>query len=213
MTSFRSAASRVTSMTLTFSSHAAPMMTGASRDNIVRISAGDCHVATDGEAIATTLGSCISACVRDRETGFGGMNHFMLPKVAVASHEQDFGELRYGVHAMEFLINEVLRLCNERRDRLEVKLVGGGELLGGASSVGNRNADFARCVVRDAGLPVVAEDLGGAHGRRVVFLPETGQLFVKHLSSAVLLDVSASEERYQQRIDSDSSSCGDVELF
>src|SRR3978361_2175250 len=29
--------------------------------------------------IVTVLGSCVSACIRDRVSGIGGMNHFMLP--------------------------------------------------------------------------------------------------------------------------------------
>jgi hypothetical protein len=38
---------------------------------------GDYYVAIEGEMISTVLGSCVSACIRDRRMGFGGMNHFM----------------------------------------------------------------------------------------------------------------------------------------
>ena len=79
-----------------------------------RILPGEYYVTRSEEGVYTTLGSCISACIRDRVTGVGGMNHFMLP----ASFKEDTqnwtasglgAATRYGNYAMEHLINVILR--------------------------------------------------------------------------------------------------------
>ena len=87
------------------------------------------------EMISTLLGSCIAACIRDPAVRVGGLNHFMLP-----DGEGDLDGLasRYGVHAMEHLINDILKRGG-RRDRLEIKLFGGGRILSGLSDVGEKN--------------------------------------------------------------------------
>ncbi|MEE4301932.1 MAG: chemoreceptor glutamine deamidase CheD [Pseudomonadales bacterium] len=180
---------------------------------VVRIVAGECHVTDAAELIGTTLGSCISACVRDRRTGVGGMNHFMLPQTSRDAHEADLQELRYGVHAMEYLVNEVLRRCGERRSDLEVKLVGGGELLGLGPGVGLRNREFVHRFLEDAGIAVAAADLGGPHGRVVRYLPSTGQLFVRALSGGRARSVVALEQDYRERIAARRPRQDAVELF
>ena len=75
---------------------------------IVKVLPGEFYVTPKSdEVIATILGSCVSACIRDRHAGFGGMNHFMLP----LAHERGWGDdpqsTRYGNFAMEKLINDV----------------------------------------------------------------------------------------------------------
>src|SRR6185369_11873549 len=91
--------------------------------NVVKITAGDWHVSTQpGEMIATILGSCVSACIRDPIAKIGGMNHFLLP--GDESTVAEFGDAaRYGIFAMESLINGILR-AGGRKDRLEVKVFG-----------------------------------------------------------------------------------------
>ena len=98
--------------------------------------------ATD-EAITTVLGSCISACIRDPAVRIGGMNHFMLPEdnsSGKSSWIEGPGGLatRYGSYAMESLINELMKL-GARRDRMEVKLFGGGKILSSMTDVGKKN--------------------------------------------------------------------------
>jgi len=46
----------------------------------VHVTQGESHVTTDPNVVMTTvLGSCIAACIRDPQSGVGGMNHFLLP--------------------------------------------------------------------------------------------------------------------------------------
>ncbi|MBV5335706.1 chemotaxis protein, partial [bacterium] len=73
---------------------------------IVSIVVGGCVVTDDdGLVIATTLGSCIAACVFDPVAGIGGMNHFLLPDT---KDDKLSASSRYGGAAMEQLINRLL---------------------------------------------------------------------------------------------------------
>ncbi|MCW5298304.1 chemoreceptor glutamine deamidase CheD [Herbaspirillum lusitanum] len=131
--------------------------------------------------IVTVLGSCVSACIRDRVTGIGGMNHFMLPDSGDGDSPIS-ASMRYGTYAMEILINDVLK-AGARRENLEAKVFGGGNVLRGfiAINVGERNAQFVRDYLKAENIRVTAEDLNDIWPRKVYFFPRTGKVLVKKL--------------------------------
>lgn len=131
--------------------------------------------------IVTVLGSCVSACIRDRVTGIGGMNHFMLPDSGDGDSPIS-ASMRYGTYAMEILINDLLK-AGARRENLEAKVFGGGNVLRGfiAINVGERNAQFVRDYLKAENIRVVAEDLNDIWPRKVYFFPRTGKVLVKKL--------------------------------
>jgi len=135
--------------------------------------------------IVTVLGSCVSACIRDRVSGIGGMNHFMLPDGGNDADSPISSSMRYGTYAMEILINEVLK-AGAKRENLESKVFGGGAVLRGfnAINVGERNAAFVRSYLRTEGIRVVAEDLNDIWPRKVHYFPRSGKVLVKKLKSA-----------------------------
>ncbi|WP_050462284.1 chemoreceptor glutamine deamidase CheD [Herbaspirillum autotrophicum] len=132
--------------------------------------------------IVTVLGSCVSACIRDRVNGIGGMNHFMLPDGGNDADSPISASMRYGTYAMEILINDVLK-AGARRENLEAKVFGGGNVLRGfiAINVGERNAQFVRSYLKAENIRVVAEDLNDIYPRKVYFFPRTGKVLVKKL--------------------------------
>ena len=132
--------------------------------------------------IVTVLGSCVSACIRDRVSGIGGMNHFMLPDGGDASDPLISASARYGTYAMEVLINELMK-SGARRENLEAKVFGGGNVLRGltALNVGERNAAFVRAYLKAEGIRVLAEDLNDIFPRKVYYFPRTGRVLVKKL--------------------------------
>ncbi len=172
-------------------------------------------VAHAEEAITTVLGSCIAACIRDPSASIGGMNHFMLPEEAQHGRG-DWREAvglatRYGSYAMESLINGLLKL-GARRERLEVKLFGGGQVLDVEIPVGLRNIEFAHRWLRTEGLPVVAQDVGGKTPRRIVYFPASGTVKVKQLRAVESRDVLTSERRYLGDVAA-RPLVGEIELF
>jgi len=175
---------------------------------------GDYFVATEGELISTVLGSCVSACIRDRRLCFGGMNHFMLP-IDESEGNSAWGSsasssTRFGNVAMERLINEMLKLGANRTD-LEVKLVGGGKVLDAMTDIGARNIKFVREYVKAEGFSVLGEDLGDVYPRRVMYHPQTGSARVKRLTRSDR-HLGADERRYIRDLDRTAIS-GEIELF
>ncbi len=178
-----------------------------------KILPGEYYATTRDMMIVTVLGSCVSACIRDRETGIGGMNHFMLPHSDADPDNPLSTSARYGTYAMEMLINHVMKL-GARRQFLEAKLFGGGNVLQGftVDKVGTRNAEFALSYMKIEKISVVSQDLLDIHPRKVYYFPKTGRVLVKKLRNLHNATISEREKQYQQRIVVEKP-VGDVELF
>jgi chemotaxis protein CheD len=163
--------------------------------------------------IVTVLGSCVAACIRDRVTGIGGMNHFMLPDSASDADSPVSASMRYGTYAMEVLINDLLK-AGARRENLEAKVFGGGNVLRGfvAINVGERNAQFVRHYLKAEGIRVLAEDLNDVHPRKVYFFPRSGKVLVKKLKQLNNNTLVNREQDYANRLQT-KPVAGDVELF
>lgn len=150
------------------------------RGRTLHIGQGEHQVSSEaGVAITTILGSCIAACIRDPVAGVGGMNHFLLPEGDAAA-DSDAGR-RYGVNAMERLINSLL-VAGARRERLEAKLFGGASMFDRLRNIGADNAAFAHRFLAAEGIAVVGGDTGGDKARRIRYWPTTGQAQQKLLS-------------------------------
>jgi chemotaxis protein CheD len=176
---------------------------------------GDYYVTTAAEMIYTVLGSCVSACVRDRVLGIGGMNHFMLP-LDTGRHGHAPPSLsaatRFGNVAMERLVNDILK-CGGRRTQLEFKIVGGGRVLGSVTDVGARNVAFVTDYVRAEGFEIASHDVGGRHARRVQYFPATGRLRVQHVRDIYKGALFERERTYLDALTLDAPKAGEVELF
>jgi chemotaxis protein CheD len=178
----------------------------------VKVLPGEYYVTDRNLAIATVLGSCVSACIRDRRLRVGGMNHFMLP--AGGSGEDDASASgRYGAFAMELLINELMKR-GAARSNLEAKVFGGGAVMRGFTSlnVGERNAQFVLDFLATERISVVSQDLLDIYPRKVCFFPATGRALVKRLPSANTVEIVEEERRYSQTLDK-TPVTGDIELF
>ena len=182
---------------------------------VAKLLPGEYYVTERSEVVCTVLGSCVSACIRDRVRGLGGMNHFMLPidqsLGSGAWSEGVSAATRYGNVAMEMLINDLLKL-GARRQHLEVKLVGGGKVLAAATDVGANNIEFVRKYVQTEGFEGSGEDLGGALPRKVYYFPDSGKVRVKKLMKMNNTTIVDRERQYMQTLEKAPQS-GGVELF
>ena len=162
--------------------------------------------------IVTVLGSCVSACIRDRVSGIGGMNHFMLPDSGDGDSPVS-ASMRYGTYAMEILINDVLK-AGARRENLEAKVFGGGNVLRCfvAINVGERNARFVKEYLKAENIRVVAEDLNDVWPRKVYFFPRTGKVLVKKLKQLHNNTLVNREQDYAHKLVTKPVS-GAVDLF
>ncbi len=182
---------------------------------VAKLLPGDYYVTRHDEAIFTVLGSCVSACVRERKLGVGGMNHFMLPLdrsggTSAWTDNLHSSATRYGNVAMERLVNDIMMLGGQRAN-LEFKVIGGGKVLDMALDVGARNAEFVRSYLKTEGFLISAEDLGDCFARKVYYSPATGKVRVKRLTSTVNRAVFEREREFEPTTAQVES--GSVELF
>lgn len=177
----------------------------------VKVLPGEYYVTATEMVLVTVLGSCVSACVRDREKGIGGMNHFMLAD----GGSGDFlsASARYGTYAMEVLINHLMKM-GARKGALEAKVFGGGRVLSSltTSQVGESNAAFVLDFLATEGIPVAAKDLLDVYPRKVYYFPGTGRVLVKKLVRMHNDTVMRREKEYADRL-SEAPVAGEIELF
>ncbi len=171
-----------------------------------KILPGEFFVYNQDIVIQTVLGSCVAACIADRGVGVGGMNHFMLP-------DGDDSSARYGVFAMEILINDILK-AGGRRGSLEAKVFGGGAVIQGMTqlNVGKQNVVFVERFLDNERIPIISKDVLDVYPRKVCFLPKSGRALVKKLAPATISTVAREETTYRSRV-KQKEPAGSVELF
>jgi chemotaxis protein CheD len=173
----------------------------------IHVVQGEHHVDTRPNVmLATILGSCVAACMRDPVARVGGMNHFLLPSGEGTQGSSE--SINAGVHAMELLVNGLLR-AGARRERLEAKLFGGARMIAGLTDIGSRNAEFATTFLEREGIQFAGGSLGGTHARRVQYWPISGrarQFMVDRAQENVF-------ESERRRPPAPVESSGSLELF
>jgi chemotaxis protein CheD len=178
----------------------------------VKVFPGEHYVtASPDEMLVTILGSCVTACIRDPLAGVGGMNHFMLPEAMGGGWDTASGSMRYGNVAMERLINDIL-MQGGIRQRLEIKVFGGGNVMKGTANIGHRNADFVETYLVAENLPITAHHLRGNLPRRVHYFPSTGRVMLLELQRTEQEAVVRSEGLYKSKIQVEPIA-GSAELF
>lgn len=167
----------------------------------VKILPGEYFATQSNTLIVTVLGSCVSACIRDRISGISGMNHFLLPNDGNTGDNMLSDSARYGVYAMEILINHLIKL-GAKRENLEAKVFGGGNVLKGftAINVGERNAEFVMDYLKMEHIPIVAQDLLDVYPRKVYFFPKTGEVLIKKIKSLHNSTILDRESTYRMQL-------------
>lgn len=173
----------------------------------VKVLPGEYFVDNEDLLVMTTLGSCIAACLWDRQAQVGGMNHFMLPEGA-----GDSG--RYGSFAMEMLINEMMKR-GASKSRMEAKIFGGGAVIAGMNTinVGERNTNFVMDFLKLERIPVVSKDVLDVYPRKVCFLPHSGKAMVKRLAPTNTDALIQQDRNAAQKAQPVVASGGSIDLF
>jgi len=174
--------------------------------NRIIINPGEFYVSNTQEVISTLLGSCVAACLFDPVNKVIGMNHFLL---AYKTHAYNMPAIeseegRYGINAMELLINEMMAK-GARRENLQAKCFGGADVLqirgepGGRKSVGGVNIDFIREFLQNEKIPMVSSALGGDFGRNVHFVGGDFSVFVKMIGAGQKSKLEQEERTYWKK--------------
>ncbi len=172
----------------------------------VRINPGEYCVSGRNTIVYTILGSCVSACLYDPVRKIIGMNHFLLSNRRYARNlpfpVTEAG--RYGIHAMELLINAMLKE-GARREDLQAKAFGGGTMLSCSEGrdnfncVGEVNTRFVQEFLKNEGIPLVSADLGGNRGRVVYFFHDDFSVYVRKVEKTTTSKLVDKEKQIWKR--------------
>lgn len=177
---------------------------------VIPVMQGNTYSTSEENVILTTiLGSCVAACLWDPVARVGGLNHFLLP----GNGSSNQGGMRYGVNAMEILINSLIREGADR-SRIQAKILGGAKMYAGALDIGKQNSDFAKWFLDNEGFDVVDTCVGGNVGRNVRFWPTTGRVQRRFLEETVAVQENLEPTLHRvEPTPAGKGPSGDVDLF
>jgi len=179
----------------------------------VSIHIGGLYATGNPVVIETVLGSCVAACLYDPASRIGGMNHILLPGKPDIKHFND--NARYGVNAMELLINRIMEL-GACRQRIVAKVFGGSHLFPSIpeeNGTGKKNITFVMEFLKREKIKVISKNTGGHDSRRIYFHVDTGHVFLKRINSVHYSKIVMKEQKYLERIKDEIKKPGEVTLF
>ncbi|MBI9101888.1 MAG: chemotaxis protein CheD [Spirochaetales bacterium] len=169
----------------------------------------------DHNIIYTLLGTCVAVVLYSESHRVGGMNHYLLPGPMSSVNAMKQESARYGINAMELLINGFLKRGIEKKE-LKAKIFGGGKILKvipgkeKLQHVGEKNIEFVRFFLAEEKIPIVASDVGGTGGRKIFLFPETGKVLLSRIKvRASLINM---ETKFKEEISVEKQG-GDIILF
>lgn len=182
----------------------------------VKLLPGQYFVTTQNKMLVTVLGSCVAACLFDPVSGIGGMNHFMLPSVNKTAEEFDKMQgmaAKYGVHAMELLINDLVK-AGASKKRIKAKIFGGGKVVPSfvQNDVGRFNAEFVTQFLNTERIPILASDLCDTYARKIYFFPNDGNVLMKRIHELNNATIIERESQHRWELSARAPS-GSVDLF
>lgn len=143
-------------------------------DETIDVRMGEAKVGDADDTIASKgLGSCIAVCLYDPDNHICGMAHVMLPANKNASSP------KYANNLLDQLIDD-MAAAGADTDNLVAKLFGGASLFDFSTHIGDENTESVRDLLRERGIDIVAEDVGGDEGRSVWMACDTGRVVVEH---------------------------------
>jgi chemotaxis protein CheD len=144
----------------------------------VFIHVGQIYVTDKPTEISTVLGSCVSVCLHDKFRAVGAMNHYLLP----LWNGNGLQTPKFGNISIPKMIDSMVKLGCFRQN-IEAKIFGGAGINIVAASelmVGKRNIMTAEEILDEYGIPIVARDVGGTSGRRILMRTDTGKVLLKY---------------------------------
>ncbi len=151
-------------------------------NELIKVGMADLKVCKAPDGLTTLgLGSCVGICIWDAAAGVGGLAHIMLPDSTKIKNNSNI--YKFADSAIDELIRELCE-AGASRSRLKAKIAGGAQMFAfesqqAAMRVGLANVDAVREKLKKEGIPIVAEDTGGSHGRTIAFYPESGKLSIR----------------------------------
>jgi chemotaxis protein CheD len=152
----------------------------------IQVGIADYKIGRDPARLITLgLGSCVGVSLYDPVLKLGGLLHLMLPDSTQFSNVTK--PAKFADLGIPLLIDE-MRKNGAHLNRLQAKLVGGAQMFSGLDNkmilnIGQRNVEKARALLKEAGIPILAEEVGGNRGRTMIFDTSNGKVSIRMLGS------------------------------
>jgi chemotaxis protein CheD len=173
----------------------------ANTQSKVFLKPGELVVTFEPTIISTVLGSCISVTMFDPRLRMGGMCHALLPTGDAVSQPDAF---RFVDNAILYMVDRFTRF-GIKRNHIEVKLFGGSDVLSAAGgdkapdTVGAQNVRKALRIIENEKLRLLAEDVRGEEGRKILFHTHTGNILLKRIRKTELYGVLNEQNKSAHR--------------
>lgn len=156
--------------------------------DLLNVGVSEIKVSSNGDTLASFgLGSCVAVAMHDPIRKIGGLAHVMLP--SSRGRDVSLTPGKFADTAVPALLAEMEKLGSRARS-IQCKIVGGahmfespgyssessGQISVRSARIGQSNVEAVRNALKEAGVPLVGEEVGGNHGRTVRFSTETGLL-------------------------------------
>lgn len=148
------------------------------------IHVGEFYIGIKPTEVSTILGSCVSVCLYDKVEMIGGMNHYLVP----LWNGNGLQSPKYGNVAIHRLVEGMVNIgCNI--NNIEAKIFGGGNVIDVGSNesmmVGRKNIIVAKEILDEYKIPIIAKDVGGIYGRRLLLNTDTGKVLLKYIKEGM----------------------------
>jgi chemotaxis protein CheD len=144
---------------------------------------GELYISDIPTMVSTILGSCIAMTIFNKRLKIGGICHAMLPR---SPYSKEHSVFRYADSSIFYMINK-FETIGIRKDEMEIKLLGGADVIDrineDTASIGQKNIDIAREIIKNENLQIIVSDVGGRMGRKVHFYTHTGKVLLKRINS------------------------------
>ncbi|MCF7929822.1 MAG: chemotaxis protein CheD [Spirochaetales bacterium] len=184
--------------------------------DVLIIHPGEYFASADDIIISTVLGSCVAVALYDKVRHMGGLNHFMLANSLQPEEALKDTQGRYGMYAMELLINELFKMGSRKHD-LIAKVFGGAAVLQrkniNANNISNSNVAFALKFLEMEQIPILKKDVGGTEARKIFFYPTTSKVLLKRIVGNLVKPIEEEEESYLKQIKKETEKGGEVTFF
>lgn len=148
--------------------------------NLIKVGMADYKVGKSPDKLLTLgLGSCIGITLYDRAKKIGGMAHIMLPK----NNNPEQRSLKFADVAIEEMLKELINMGANVKS-MEAKIAGGAQMFSFnkenfKKSIGYRNSESVRKILKELDFRILSEDTGGSFGRTIELSLEEGNLKIK----------------------------------
>lgn len=158
-------------------------------ENEVKVGIADLNLVLDPGSIMTIgLGSCIGIALYDKSLKVAGLAHIMLPdstQFKTTNNPMKFADL-----AIPILIEKMEKEGCKKRN-LIAKIAGGASMFNFSdksiiSDIGKRNSDAVKKALKENGIPIIAEEIGGDKGRTMILNASDGKVTLKVVGKGVI---------------------------